>query len=241
MSRFQKIKMNCKSLERLFYYIEPYTLSIVSCYLVSIFRLLESRDNKETVFQPRLIHPWFRLWCSFLTCYSLIAFIGMTPYAIRNIQDGAWIYPQGGLDWREQTDCCFWVTTFFFSKFIELGDTFFIVILNRPLMLLQWFHHMTTLLYVQHALVQRRFSSFWFIYMNLFVHSIMYSYYVKRWIIPWIITFLQVIQMVLGMLIVMMDRKDGIDVYGFTMYTLYFYLFTDYFIKRYIQKSFKSD
>jgi hypothetical protein len=232
--------MDCQSLETLFYCIRPYTLSIVSCYLVSIFRLLESRDNGGIVFNPRTIHPWFRVWCSFLAFYSIFAFIGMTPYAIHNMKSRAWISPKE-LDWREKTDCCFWVSTFFFSKFIELGDTYFIVMLNRPLLLLQWFHHTTTLLYVEHALVQRRFSSFWFIYMNLFVHSIMYGYYVKKWILPWIITSLQVLQMIGGMSIIIIDRKDGIDVYGFTMYTLYFYLFTDYFIKRYIRKSFKSD
>jgi len=166
--------------------------------------------------------------------YSLCAFLSLTPYAFKLIVDETFLQPSQYFDWRENPTCCFWVMTFFLSKFVELGDTFFMIFLNRPLLLLQWFHHMTTILYVEHALVQRRFSSFWFIYMNVFVHSFMYFYYVKRYIQPWVITSLQIIQMIVGLSIVMMERNQQFDVYGGTMYTLYALLFGDYFVKRYI-------
>jgi hypothetical protein len=115
-----------------------------------------------------------------------------------------------------------------------LGDTFFILFLNRRLLLLQWFHHMTTLLYVEYALHQRRYSSFWFIYMNVFVHSLMYLYYAYPCITPWIITLLQILQMIIGVSIVFRDTASGFDVFGCTMYSLYAFLFIDYFLSRYV-------
>lgn len=232
--------MSCQTYEAIFDFISPYSLPVVSVYLVSIFRLFEYRENKQLVCSPVTVRPYFRVWCLGLALYSFFAFLGMTFPAISLVRDGAWLNVKS-MDWRERGDCCFWVTTFFLSKFIELGDTYFILFLNRPLILLQWFHHMTTLLYVQHALTKRRFSSFWFIYMNLFVHSIMYAYYVKAFLKPWIITFLQVLQMIGGLSIVLLDRKDGFfDVYGFTMYALYFYLFLNYFMERYVWKTKKK-
>lgn len=228
--------MNCQSFESLFELIKPYTLSIVSCYLVSIFHLEEYRDANEIVYNTSKIRRWFRIWCGMLSSYSAMAFIGMTPQAIELGRSSSWISAKGTNDWRSKPDCCFWVMTFFLSKFIELGDTYFVIFLNRRLMLLQWFHHMTTLLYVQHALIERRFSSFWFIYMNVFVHSIMYFYYAKPCIYPWLITFLQILQMIGGLSIVLVDHQNGFDIYGFTMYTIYFYLFSLYFFERYIYK-----
>lgn len=228
--------MNCEKYQAVFDTISPYSLPVVSVYLVSVFRLVEYRQANAILFPKQSVRPWFRCWCLVLAVYSSVAFVGMSFPALRLYRDGTYITPRGGMDWRERDDCCFWVTTFFLSKFVELGDTFFIVLMNRPLLLLQWFHHMTTLLYVRHALVERRFSSFWFIYMNLFVHSIMYAYYVKPIVPPWFVTFLQVAQMLIGMSITMVDRKKGFDIYGFTMYGLYFYLFMDYFCSRYIRR-----
>lgn len=226
--------MNCKFYETLFEGIKPYTLSIVSIYLVSIFRLLEHREQHNIIYDTKKIRPWFHAWCAMLSIYSVITFLGMTQTAKQLWISGSWISQTTTMDWREKDECCFWVTTFFLSKFIELGDSFFIIFLNKRLILLQWFHHMTTLLYVQEALSERRFSSFWFIYMNLFVHSIMYAYYVKAFIRPWIITFFQILQMIIGLSIVILDRKEGFDIYGCTMYGLYFYLFSEYFVNRYI-------
>lgn len=229
--------MTCEIFHQIFDSISPYTLPIVSIYIVSIFQLYDYREQTKIKFPVEKIRPWFRCWCFCLALYSLVALVGLTFPAFSLLRERAWISPVSDFDWRQQTNCCFWVTTFFISKFVELGDTFFILCLNRPLLLLQWFHHMTTLLYVQDALIRKRFSSFWFIYMNLFVHSLMYSYYVTPILAPYIITFLQVVQMVGGLVIIYADRKSGFDLYGFTMYALYLYLFTSYFLKRYIYKN----
>lgn len=226
--------MDCTTITNIFHIITPFTLPIISVYLVSVFRLVEYRDKNNVIFSRTIVPKLFKVWCSMLAFYSLCAFLSLTPYAVKLIADGTFLQPSPDFDWRENPTCCFWVMTFFLSKFVELGDTFFIIFLNRPLILLQWFHHMTTLLYVEHALVQRRFSSFWFIYMNVFVHSFMYSYYVKRYIQPWVITSLQLIQMIVGLSIVVMEKNQQFDLYGGTMYTLYAFLFGDYFVKRYI-------
>lgn len=230
--------MTCEVYHQFFRTIAPYSLPIVSVYLVFIFQIHEYREQHLIQFPMERIRPWFQRWCFLLSLYSIIGFLSLTPTAYSLQQKRAWIKPPSDfdMDWRLNSKCCFWVMTFYLSKFVELGDTFFILLLNRPLLLLQWFHHMTTLLYVQDALTQKRFSSFWFIYMNLLVHSIMYSYYVKPYLPAWIITFSQILQMMAGLWIVWTDRQQGLDIYGFTMYALYFYLFSKYFINRYIYK-----
>ena len=38
-----------------------------------------------------------------------------------------------------------WMSFFTVSKIFELGDTFFVVVRKRPLILLHWYHHVTVL------------------------------------------------------------------------------------------------
>jgi elongation of very long chain fatty acids protein 6 len=66
---------------------------------------------------------------------------------------------------------------FIFSKVPELGDTVFIVLQKRKLLFLQWYHHITVLLYTWHSYATRNSAGIWFISMNYTVHAVMYMYF----------------------------------------------------------------
>ncbi|CAG7836968.1 unnamed protein product [Allacma fusca] len=70
----------------------------------------------------------------------------------------------------------FWGLLFLLSKFVELGDTAFIVLRKQKLIFLHWFHHVATL-----VLCWVGFSYYDAIgriyFINTFVHSFMYTYY----------------------------------------------------------------
>nr|CAD7567629.1 unnamed protein product [Timema californicum] len=74
----------------------------------------------------------------------------------------------------------FWTWMFVLSKLPELGDTVFIVLRKQPLIFLHWYHHITVLLYSWFSYTEYTASARWFIVMNYFVHSVMYSYYALR-------------------------------------------------------------
>jgi len=74
----------------------------------------------------------------------------------------------------------FWSWVLLLSKVVELGDTAFIVLRKQNLLFLHWYHHMTTLMswwvmYSWYEPVQQ-----WYVVMNSFVHSFMYSYYALK-------------------------------------------------------------
>lgn len=71
----------------------------------------------------------------------------------------------------------FWVFLFILSKFLELFDTFFIVIHKKKLMFLHWYHHITVLLFCWHSWVNEQPMGLIFCVVNYAVHSVMYFYY----------------------------------------------------------------
>lgn len=74
----------------------------------------------------------------------------------------------------------FWSWVLLMSKVVELGDTAFIVLRKQNLMFLHWYHHVTTLMswWVMYHWYEP--NQLWYIVMNSFVHSLMYSYYALR-------------------------------------------------------------
>lgn len=95
-----------------------------------------------------------------------------------------------------------WTTLFVYSKIPELLDTVFLVLQKKKVIFLHWFHHATVLLYCWHSFCVKSATGIWFISMNYFVHSVMYSYYFfmiigQKWIAKLIakqITTLQLLQ-----------------------------------------------
>jgi elongation of very long chain fatty acids protein 6 len=153
----------------------------------------------------------------------------------------------------------FWVQMFVLSKLPELGDTVFIVLKKKPLIFLHWYHHVTVLLFCWNSYVTESGSGLYFVAMNFTVHAIMYAYYgamaarlPMKWFPSAILTSLQIIQMVIGIIVVVCSwyyvttrgekdpgcKNDPTNLYaGAIMYTSYLMLFVQFFVDKYIMKN----
>jgi elongation of very long chain fatty acids protein 6 len=101
----------------------------------------------------------------------------------------------------------FYTALFMYLKTPELLDTIFLILQDKPVSFLHWYHHIVTAIYCWHASYVLIPSGIVFSTMNYFVHSIMYFYYflvvmgLRKMIRPFapVITLLQVSQMFIGM------------------------------------------
>lgn len=109
-----------------------------------------------------------------------------------------------------------------------------------------WYYHVTVLAYCWHAYANLVGTGLYFVSMNYFIHTIMYSYYCARSldIYPknfpsYIITILQTTQMLIGSFLCisswyyMFTRENWHNsinnlIYGSIMYTSYLYLFLSF-------------
>jgi len=153
----------------------------------------------------------------------------------------------------------FWTWMFVLSKVPELGDTLFIVLRKQQLIFLHWYHHVTVLLYAWYSYTEYTAPARWFIVMNYFVHSIMYTYYAfkaLRYKVPrciaMLITSFQLLQMVIGCTVNFLAfqfKQDGVDCrvsdnnlkLSLIMYTSYFVLFARFFYNAYVSSFDKKD
>lgn len=142
------------------------------------------------------------------------------------------------------------------SKIPEFVDTFFMILRGKKVPLLHWVHHATVSPYSYWLYTLRASTGIIFQAMNCTVHSIMYFYYLLSDLgvnvrpVAIYITTLQILQMVAGTAVcawgvyqhlVLGDTSCPTPLrahaWGLAMYLLYFVLFADFFIKRYIKKT----
>lgn len=141
-----------------------------------------------------------------------------------------------------------WIFYFIASKLVELGDSVFLALLDKPIPFLHWYHHWITMMinYLSlDYLIPYYFPS---MYINYMVHSIMYMYYAfsalgMKWVrvIAMPITVLQTAQMV-GMtghyiywMVVDTECRDNLITWPtLAMYAVYLVLFARYFWMRYV-------
>jgi len=153
----------------------------------------------------------------------------------------------------EENPGAIWVEYFFvWSKFLELGDTVWLTVAQRPVIFLHWYHHITVLLYTWLGFVQHNGMGAVFIVVNLFVHAIMYTYYaatqsktLKPYFAPIApyITSIQLTQMVVGVAATIAGTiwspeesclvSQANSFIGGVMYFSYFLLFLQFAIKRF--------
>lgn len=140
---------------------------------------------------------------------------------------------------------------FVHSKYLELIDTVLLVLRRKPLTLLHVLHHAATLLLCQRLYTTESSTGLVHGSINLFVHSLMYSYYGLSQFTqlrPWLlaqghkITQLQLTQMALGVVVnlsILISVFFGntlhcaIDVgstaCALTLYVVYFMLFAQFY------------
>jgi len=183
------------------------------------------------------------LWNFFLAAFSIIGCIKINPGLVNEWINGIGISRElCTLDHEVQP----WLFLFIFSKIPEFADTFFIMLRKKPLILLQWFHHVTTMWFCWLAVSLNLPNGATFSGMNLFVHSIMYTYYgcsaLRIFWPQWAritITVLQILQMFGGMaaiihnLIVCPGPNTAVYLGGLAMYASFALLFMELFYKNY--------
>ena len=94
---------------------------------------------------------------------------------------------------------------FYLSKYVEFLDTFFLILCNRPVIWLQYLHHIGAPLDMGLAYHWKVEGAWIFVAFNGFIHTFMYYYYaccIMKWKFPLpkhFITVLQIIQFVTGL------------------------------------------
>jgi hypothetical protein len=193
-------------------------------------------------------------WNLFLSVFSLMGMSRMVPHVMTRV------YAHGYYDSVcEEAKFTFgngvsglWIFLFIFSKIPELVDTVFIVLRQKPLILLHWYHHISVLCYCWQAYGSMAANGQYFGAMNFTVHGVMYGYYflmaVKmkpKALRPEYITILQLVQMMGGIAVVTSSTyykkaygspcsvEDENLVAAGLMYASYFLLFFLFALNRY--------
>jgi len=151
-----------------------------------------------------------------------------------------------------------WYIYFLISKIFELGDTLFIIFMDKKLQNIHWFHHILTLYICYHAMNFFCNEFIVFIFMNYFVHTFMYFYYFIYSFYPQIskygkyITYLQILQMIFGLIFVIYNYNSSnlncpfevsVNLWTYVitgiMYFIYLILFLQVYFNR--EKRIKND
>ena len=133
-----------------------------------------------------------------------------------------------------------------FSKWVEMGDTLFIVLRKKPLIFLHYYHHVSTAIFcfiTTTYYYDANFAGMWFAAINSFVHTLMYWYFFRasthygspKW--GFYLTLVQISQMVVGACVMLYTARceNFVPVlfgYGSILYASFFALFFQLFYKK---------
>lgn len=225
-----------------------YVNHTIAVYLIIIFTgqlLMKSRPAFKL---RRSLFAW-NLFLAIFSTWGMVRSVPELYYSLKNegIHDSICKYPYShgiyGL----------WGFLYMASKFIELGDTFFVVLRKQKLIFLHWYHHITVLFGVCFTNVRSLSTYRYYITANYTVHAIMYSYFALKALgfriptrIMIAITSLQIIQMIIG---VSTTTYAGIMylkgvpcqvhpinvIFVLACYGSYFILFSNFFIQTYLK------
>eukprot|EP01115_Flamella_aegyptia_P015372 TRINITY_DN93833_c0_g1_i1.p1 TRINITY_DN93833_c0_g1~~TRINITY_DN93833_c0_g1_i1.p1 ORF type:complete len:292 (-),score=30.00 TRINITY_DN93833_c0_g1_i1:16-891(-) len=225
-------------------------LPIIVCPLYILFvyygpKYMEKREPFE-------LKGLLALWNLFLFILSLFMFLGMIGPCIAFLSERTFYdlvcMPQGELYYGFAFFC---VWCFALSKYIELGDTVFIILRKRKLSFLHYYHHTTVLVYTWFSMVILTPPGAIFAVVNAGVHCVMYWYYflsARGYKLTWgkFVTIIQLSQMVVGVSISSiwsyyylsgtycpMDHPNLYMASSLIIYGSYFALFLNFYINRY--------
>lgn len=237
----------------------------IATYLLLIFVILPRiRWSKS----PRWVKHAFALWNLILSLLSIAGGCVILPFSYflvkkYSLQD---LLCSDELMVSSNRDAACWgavgfvVVLFCLSKVPELCDTFFLVLMGKPVQFLHWYHHVTVMLYCWFNLANAIPSGIVFIAFNLVVHSVMYLYFASSVYTKALsflrqpITTMQLGQMVLGLTTIVLVFlyghnyigsgkgcssayvDTGFFYYCTAMYASYFVLFAVLYYQNYYTK-----
>eukprot|EP00928_Gymnodinium_smaydae_P080675 TRINITY_DN64326_c0_g1_i1.p1 TRINITY_DN64326_c0_g1~~TRINITY_DN64326_c0_g1_i1.p1 ORF type:complete len:358 (-),score=80.09 TRINITY_DN64326_c0_g1_i1:338-1342(-) len=199
-------------------------------------------------------------WNAFLSIFSWFGVFACVPVLVLSLMEHGLYYTCcAPAVWYGSGPCGFFVALFIYSKLAELVDTMLLLLGDKPVIALQWWHHSTVLLYCWHSYSARIATGLWFAAMNYSVHSVMYGYFAimttkySKYVKPYAIyiTLAQLLQMLVGMFVTIkavfwqIEGKEcnvnkTNSVLGLAMYASYFVLFAILFVDNYITKKRKQ-
>jgi len=223
-----------------------YSLYISLFYLISLFSGKKWMSKRKAC---KLDTPLF-IWNLCLSLFSVAGFLNLfSAIYLSFTKKGLY----GSLcDFSFDLNTQRWLWLFTWSKVVELGDTFFIVIRKRKLIILHWVHHTLALCFCFYFYSQMASTSVFVAFLNMFAHSFMYAYYALKTLgvrisksIAMAITTSQIVQMIFGIGIHMLVlcyklsalpcKPDYNIIKGsFMFYTTFLLFFANYFTKTYL-------
>lgn len=227
-------------------------LAIIA-YLPVIFLLKHFIDSLSKSTRVKLTKifelPWV-LWC---TCLSIFSGFGMY-YTGRFILDN---FVLGNIYTIHGSDVEFWYHAFMASKVYEFIDTILIILRSKPLVQLQYIHHLFTAIICYVARPILCDFMVWLFFLNYFVHFFMYFYFAMypffkstMKIFGTFINFIQTLQMFIALYIIIYFYNNlnlfnasciliptyeyfrKLIIAGLFMYGYYAYLFVKLFFER---------
>lgn len=206
-------------------------------------------------------------WNLLLSAFSFAGLIVVVPHLLSHLATDGFRFTvcSDPLTWYGSGPPGFWLEAFILSKFPELIDTIFLVLQQKPVIFLHWYHHITVLLFCWQAYIRNAGPGLWYCAMNYSVHSVMYLYYAVMAFPPGskprqiarrcaiFITSVQILQMVVGATVTAFaahwrwgtTRSEcqvagSTIILGLVMYCSYFVLFAVLFVGKYMSSSKKG-
>lgn len=192
------------------------------------------------------------VWNLCLAIFSITGAVVELPLLLSNIRDKGFDSSVCNSAIHYTPLLSFFALLFAFSKIVEFGDTFFVVMRKTPLNFLHWYHHVTVCVFSWHSLAIQSAPAHWYCAMNYAVHSVMYSYYIIKSSglrmhssVSKGVTILQLMQFVVGFIIVVRSiwlftsgvpcLTNGLNCFlGISIYLSYIVLFSNFFYQRYM-------
>jgi len=199
-------------------------------------------------------------WNAGLSIFSWCGVFACVPLLLRTLfTNGFYFTTCAPPRWYGDNLSGLFLGLFIYSKMAELVDTILLLLAQKPVIALQWWHHSTVLLYCWHSYSVSIATGMWFCCMNYAVHSVMYGYFAvtatkyRKMATPFamLITLAQLLQMVVGMYVTVkavLYQANGHECHvnktnsalGLLMYFSYFVLFSKLFVDNYLLKKKKA-
>mmetsp|Transcript_4546 Transcript_4546/g.11090 ORF Transcript_4546/g.11090 Transcript_4546/m.11090 type:complete len:2751 (-) Transcript_4546:1570-9822(-) len=192
--------------------------------------------------------------CKWIMCvYNLILAVFSFWSCVHMVYVMATELPHGVYGVGHYTSSMYgWISYFFYlSKYVEFLDTYFLILCNRPVIWLQYLHHIGAPidLAVWH---NNQVEGTWiYVVFNGFIHTVMYYYYaccIMKWPFPWkqMITNLQLLQFVSGLCVVVpyafnedfwaVDAKRAAFFFNYAYVLMNLTLFINFYRQTYLLK-----